>query len=200
MTTAIAHASGGEAFLFGISSGGALVLDAANRLSGIKGIAIYEAPFVLDDKETPLPADFRQRLEAAVADGRPGDAVALFMRRVRVPLPVIWIMRLTRIWKTLSAIAHTLPYDIALLAPHSSGKPLPGDAWPRVTMPALVMAGGKSPPWMQNAQRQVAGVLPASRHETLAGQTHMVKAEVIAPHLRDFFALLAAGKAQVPVA
>jgi hypothetical protein len=56
-------------------------------------------------------------------------------------------------------------------------------------MPALVMAGGKSPAYMQNGMRALAAVLPHSTHRTLPGQTHMVKDAVLAPELLDFFGL-----------
>src|SRR5213594_1387750 len=39
---ALINEAGGSAVLWGISSGGALALEAANRLSGIKRVAIYE--------------------------------------------------------------------------------------------------------------------------------------------------------------
>jgi len=50
-----------------------------------------------------------------------------------------------------------------------------------------VIDGGKSPVWMRNAARELAGVLPNARYETLPGQTHMVSAKALAPALRNFF-------------
>jgi hypothetical protein len=35
--------------------------------------------------------------------------------------------------------------------------------------------------------RALSGVLPTASYKTLDGQTHMVKAAVLAPVLRDFF-------------
>jgi hypothetical protein len=49
------------------------------------------------------------------------------------------------------------------------------------------MAGGKSPAWLQNAARAVARALPGASHQTLPGQTHIVKPEPLAPVLADFF-------------
>src|SRR6266851_2205459 len=46
---ALIEAVGGTAFVAGQSSGSALVIEAANRLSGITKLALYEAPFVVDD-------------------------------------------------------------------------------------------------------------------------------------------------------
>src|SRR6202521_802997 len=41
--------AGGAAFVWGTSSGAALALEAANRLAGIEKLALYEAPFIVDD-------------------------------------------------------------------------------------------------------------------------------------------------------
>jgi hypothetical protein len=35
--------------------------------------------------------------------------------------------------------------------------------------------------------KQLAEVIPNAEHKTLAGQTHMVKASVLAPALAEFF-------------
>ncbi len=59
------------------------------------------------------------------------------------------------------------------------------------------MAGGKSPAYMQNSMKAWASAFPNAVHQTLAGQTHMVKQDVLAPALIAFFALAsepAAGK------
>jgi hypothetical protein len=56
-----------------------------------------------------------------------------------------------------------------------------------VTARTLVMDGGKSPAWMRNAMRALAGVLPNATYRTLEGQTHMVKANAHDPALVEFF-------------
>jgi pimeloyl-ACP methyl ester carboxylesterase len=184
---ALLAAAGGSAFVFGISSGAALALDAANRLDGITRLALYEAPFVVDDTETPLPLDFRARMSAHLAAGKAGAAVKMFMQRVRVPAFAIMMMRLMPMWKTLTGIAHTLPYDIEIIERHQRGTPLRTDEWPHVRVETLVIDGGKSPAWMRNGQRAISEVLPNARYATLPGQTHMVKAEALAPALIEFF-------------
>ena len=92
-------------------------------------------------------------------------------------------------WKKFTRIAHTLAYDLEIIAPHHQSQPMPKDKWSTVTVPTLVMAGGKSPLWMRNAMRAWAEALPNAVHETLAGQTHMVKQDVLATALLRFFAL-----------
>lgn len=55
-------------------------------------------------------------------------------------------------------------------------------------MPSLVLDGGKSPEWMRNANEALAKALPNARHQRLPGQTHMVKAQALAPALAEFLA------------
>lgn len=55
---AVIDEAGGWAFLFGMSSGAVLALEAASRLPAkVKKLALYEPPFILDDSRPPLPAD-----------------------------------------------------------------------------------------------------------------------------------------------
>jgi len=68
---------GGSAYLAGISSGAVLALEAASKLpSKVKKLMMYEPPFIIDDSRPPLPADYVEQLDAAIAAGNPGDAVS----------------------------------------------------------------------------------------------------------------------------
>jgi pimeloyl-ACP methyl ester carboxylesterase len=96
-------------------------------------------------------------------------------------------MRLLPIWSKLKAVAHTLPYDGAIVKDHQRGKALPASQWASVTVPALVMDGGKSPVWMLHANRSLASILPNAQYRTLKGQTHMLKPKTHAPMLVEFF-------------
>ena len=77
---ALIEAAGGSAFVYGISSGAALALEAASRGLAIEKLALYEAPFIVDDSRSPLADDYLARLEGLVASGRRSDAIRLFMR------------------------------------------------------------------------------------------------------------------------
>ena len=68
------------------------------------------------------------------------------------------------------------------------GRPLPAGRWSGVTVPTLVVAGGKSDAWMHHGQRALADALPNVRLETLEGQNHMVKPKALAPMLAEVFA------------
>jgi pimeloyl-ACP methyl ester carboxylesterase len=178
---------GGSAFVYGISSGAALALEAANRLPGIQKLALYEAPFVVDDTYSPLPDDYLPRLESLISADRRSDAVKLFLKRVGVPGIFLFLMPLMPVWTKLKGVAHTLVYDIMLVKDNERGKPLPVDRWTSVRIPTLVADGGKSPVWMRNGMRALANVLPNANYQTLKGQTHMLKPQAIAPVLVEFF-------------
>ena len=96
-------------------------------------------------------------------------------------------MPLMPAWGKLKALAHTLPYDLTIMAGGQQGRPLPPGRWAALTAPTLVMAGGKSPAWLQNAAQALAHALPGASHRTLPGQTHIVKAKPLTPVLADFF-------------
>ena len=184
---ALIKEAGGQAFVYGISSGAALALEAATRGLAIKKLALYEAPFIVDGTRPPIPANFLTWLEDAVAAGRRSDAVKAFMKLVGVPAVFVALMRFLPSWPRLTAVAHTLPYDITLVKDYERGTALPSNQWSGATMPTLVMDGGKSPAWMRNAMRALTGVLPNATYRTLPGQTHMIGAKAIMPPLVEFF-------------
>ena len=180
--------AGGAASVYGISSGGALALEAATRLGCIDRLALFELPFVVDGTRSPIPPDFAAHLSELIAADRRGEAVRYFMvAGVGLHAAMVAMMRLLPMWSRLKAVAPTLPYDATILGPDTgAGRPLPSDRWAGPTVPTLVIGGGKSPAWMRNSVQALAERLGA-RHETLEGQTHMVKAHAIAPVLTRYF-------------
>ncbi|WP_433720787.1 alpha/beta fold hydrolase [Actinoplanes sp. CA-051413] len=171
---AIVRAAGGQAALYAMSSGGALALATAAADPGVTGLVLYEPPFLGGDKE------YTARLGELLAAGRRGDAVALFMTTVGVPAPVIAGMRSGPGWSTLEAIAPTLAYDDTLLG---DGR-VPGEL--PVTVPMLVVSGTASPAAMQQAAQATAAAFPTAEHRSLAGQTHDVRPDALAPIMIDF--------------
>ena len=183
---AVLHEAGGAVYVFGVSSGAALALEAARQLRGIRKLALFEAPFIVDDSRRPISAEWA-RIRESIAAGRPSDAVTIFMKAVGAPAIFVALMRLMPVWSRLKAVAHTLPYDAAIVQDNQQGKPLPAGRWDSVTVPTLVLDGGKSPTWMRHAMRALSQVLPNAEYRTLEGQTHMVKAGAHAPVLTEFF-------------
>jgi pimeloyl-ACP methyl ester carboxylesterase len=183
---AVIDAVGGTAHVFGSSSGAALALEAARAGVPIERLAVYEAPFIVDDTHPANDPRLPLQLEGMVAEGRRGDAVKTFMRTVGAPAPVVAMMRLMPVWKKLTGVAHTLPYDLSLVIEHEQGRPLPDGYYDAVSADTLVIAGGKSPEYMRNAQAAIAEAVPNARLEVLPGQTHMIKTKVVAPVLTEF--------------
>ena len=184
---ALVEEAGGSADLFGMSSGGTLVAEAAHR--GVKAgrIAIYESPMTLDGTRPPMDPDLPERVQRAVGEGRRGDAVKLFMRYVGTPGFFVAVMPALPMWKKLKGVAHTLPNDFAVVGEFQHGTPPPADRWSGADVPALVIAGGKSPEYLRNAQRHLASALPHGELTVLPGQTHMVKPKATVPVLVEFF-------------
>ena len=101
-------------------------------------------------------------------------------------IPVV--MRLLPLWRRLKRVAHTIPYDWALLGDDHQGKPLDPAEWAPVTAPAVVLSGAKSPAQLRNAARAMAAVLPNAEHVELPGQSHNPSMKVLAPVLVDHLA------------
>jgi pimeloyl-ACP methyl ester carboxylesterase len=182
---ALLSEAGGAAFVWGTSSGAVLALEAANRLSGIKRLALYEAPFIVDGSRSTTEGDWVRIGEAVAADRR-SDALQLFLKMVGAPAFFIAVMRLMPVWSKLKAVAHTLPYDGAIVRDNQTGKPLPANRWASVTVPTLVTDGGKSPAWMRQANQTLAASLPNAQYRTLEGQTLMLTPKAHAPMLVKF--------------
>lgn len=187
---ALIDAAGGSAFVFGMSSGSALALDAADQLGDkIKKLAVYEPPFIVDDSRPPVPEEYLARITELIAAGRRGDAVAYFMANaVGVPEEFVAQMRQEPFWSTFEAVAHTLPYDATLMEGTMFGEALPAERWTSVAVPTLVVDGGESPAYMHSGAEGLADALPNAQRRTLDGQTHEVAPEVLAPVLQAFFA------------
>ena len=185
---ALLRAAGGTAYLYGISSGAVLALEAAARLDGLRKLAVFEPPFIVDDTHPGRgPDDYLDRMDALIAEDRRGDAVKLFMRTVGVPGFGIAMMRLMPVWKKLTGSRTRCRTTSECSATPVRGRPLPTDRWASAKLPTLVMDGGKSPAYMRNSARQLAEILPDASYRTLPGQTHLLKPDAVAPVLKEFF-------------
>lgn len=187
---ALIDAVGGAAALFGFSSGGALALRAAGAGIGVDHVAVYEAPFMVDRTDKLPASDYGPRLDELVAADDRGAAVRHFMRdAMGLPRVLVAAMPLSPGYRVMKATAHTLPYDWAALGEHNMvGDPLVPEEWASVTVPALVVYGGKSPSNLQKGSRALAEVLPNAELRRLEGMGHRLKVEILAPVLTEFLA------------
>ncbi len=185
---ALVDAVGGSAHLYGISSGAALALEAATRGVPVTKLALFEAPFIVDDSRPPVPDDYPARMRELLAADRRGKAVSTFMSQgIGLNPAIVIMMRFMPAWSAMKGVAHTLNYDIDVTFDLQRGHPLPATRWSELECPVLVGDGGKSPNWMRRAMAELAAALPNATYVTLPGQTHLVKAPVLAPELIGFF-------------
>jgi pimeloyl-ACP methyl ester carboxylesterase len=181
---AVIGAAGGSAFLYGTSSGAVLALKAAASGLPVTKLALWEPPFVLDEKARP-PADQVERYNEMIAEGRRGDAVEYFMAKV-VGLPPEFVAqaRSQPFWGAQEALAHTLAYDATIMGDYS----LPMERAAAVTVPTLVLDGGASFAGMAEAAEALADALPQGQRRTLEGQGHDADPKALAAVLVEFFA------------
>ncbi|MEY9863641.1 pimeloyl-ACP methyl ester carboxylesterase [Catenulispora sp. GAS73] len=183
---AVISDAGAPAIVCGSSSGAVLAMDAAAGLP-IAKLVLFEPPFVVDGSRPPLPADYVQRLDACVADGRPGDAAELFLTAsVGMPVEHVAGMWQSPFWPALESVAHTIAYDGRFMGSTMSGAPLPADRWATVNVPTLVMHGRDTESWLIAAAQVAADVLPTAFLQAVDGAQHSVAADVLAAALRQF--------------
>jgi pimeloyl-ACP methyl ester carboxylesterase len=183
---ALTDRAGGSAFLYGHSSGGPLAMRAAIRLgSKVSKLAMYEPPYNNDPGAQESWSQYLGQLRTALAEGRRGDAVALFMRFAGTPAEQVGAMRRAPSLPGMEAVAPTLAYDHAAIM----GEPwsVPAELAARVPVPTLVMTGDAGLPFMPGAARVLSQAIPRGRLRTLEGQTHEVNPAVLAPVLVEFF-------------
>jgi pimeloyl-ACP methyl ester carboxylesterase len=181
---ALIDRAGGQAFLYGHSSGGPLAMRAAIRLDGkVSRIALYEPPYNNDPGAQEPWSQYLTQLGEILAEDRRDDAVALFMRFIGTPAEWVEEMRDAPFWPGMAAAAPTLAYDAAILG---GPWPVPAELAARVRVPALVMAGDASLPFVSDAARVLSQAIPQGQFRALKGQAHEVKPEALAPVLVEF--------------
>jgi len=185
---ALIQKAGGSAFVYGISSGACLALEAAIKLGNkIRKLALYEPPYNSGKTSVQEWKEYRKQLKELLKANRRGDAVQLFMQFVGTPVEQINGMRQAPMWSTLEAVAPTLAYDAAAMG---EDRAAPVKRATNVTVPALVMDGGANlgfMPFMHDSATALAKAMPHAQQRTLEGQTHDVNLEVLAPVLVEFF-------------
>lgn len=185
--TALIEVAGAPASVLGWSSGAVLALDAAAAGLPITRLAMFEPPFVVDDSRPPLPANYVERLDAAVAAGRPGDAVELFMTAsVGMPAEAVDGIRQSEFWPVMQAVAPTIAYDGRIMGSTMSGAALPRERWAAVTVPTLVIHGTGTFPFIVSGAQALAELLPTATLRAVEAEQHSAPADVLASALRDF--------------
>jgi pimeloyl-ACP methyl ester carboxylesterase len=191
---ALVDAGSGPVFLFGSSSGSALALDAASQLGDkIRGAFVYEPPFIVDASRPAVSETLSGRVASLARSRKTSAAVGLFFSDgVGLPGPAVAAMRLLMPgWSRMENMAHTIPYDLALLSGTQSGKLFPPERWSHNTRPTIVAVGSRSEAFFHTGARALAATLPRARYVSLDGRDHsavLFAPTALANSIRTYFA------------
>ena len=183
---AVAREAGAVPYVLGISSGGALILQAVASGVGVKEIALYEPPYLADGNGPRSFENEKSRLQSLIAAGDHSGAVSFFMSNVYgaprafvVAMPIL----MPNAWRRNKLVVQTVPYDLTILDDRSVLNARSSS----ISVPTLVIGGEKSPEALRNAVDAVAAALPNARSRFLAGQDHNVSSRAVVPVLFEYF-------------
>ena len=181
-----ANESNSPAYAFGVSSGGALVIEAIAAGAPIAKGSALEVPY-RTAAWPPPPAHYLATLEAFEAAGDRAGIVRYFNNEVvGMPAEMVDGMVGTPMWEALLAMAYTVKYDAHCLG--GDDQDIPAKTFARVRVPFLsICSSGTQMPWLHDAAAVVAEALPHATAVELPGEFHHVPAAVLAPALADFF-------------
>ncbi len=178
---ALIERAGSQAYVYGVSSGAALSLQAAAKLGPekVRKLALYEPPY---GQEARAFDEQKSRIDELVRTGKPGDAASFFFSAIGTPPQALEEMKRSPDWNEIEKVDFTLAYDYAVL-----GDGRVPDVVEQVSVPTLVMDGEKSMPFMRPTADRIAELVPHARRKTIPGQSHQAAPEKVAPLLAEFF-------------
>ncbi len=183
---AMATEAGEDPFVVGISSGGALILQAVANGLAVNKIALYEPPYLAGHDASHSFEDVKTQLQTLVSAGDRGGAVRFFMAEVYgAPRAFVFAMPLLmpNAWKRNKLVVHTVPYDLTILGDRS----VLNERSSSISVPTLVIGGEKSPEQLRDAVAAVAKALPNGQSRFLPGQDHNLSTRALAPVLFEYF-------------
>jgi pimeloyl-ACP methyl ester carboxylesterase len=163
---ALIAAHGGEATLYGSSSGAAIALAVAAEDTGVRRLLLWEAP--LGEENGSDGADYLAELRTVIAGGDPEAILAHFM----ADMPAEWFraMREGEHWPLFARMAPTVQADAEALA-WTQSKPR-RDLWRSITGPAFVLLGRDAPEFFQAAADSIVANLARAQRVEAPGSGH----------------------------
>jgi pimeloyl-ACP methyl ester carboxylesterase len=164
---AVVNAIPGPVNLLGHSYGAICSLGAALLTEAIAKLVLYEPPIPAGiDIYPPGAAD---RIQKLVDAGDRDGAVSTFFREiVKMPEHELALQRSLPIWKARVAAAHTIPREMMFDEQYKFSP----ERFRKVDVPALLLLGGDSPPFLKGATELVSQTLPHNRIAVMPGQQH----------------------------
>ena len=182
--------AGGSSYLYGISSGGALALEAAAAGLAVEKLAVYETPYNVGRDASTHWKEYVRSVNEAIAENNRSDALELFMQLAGSTKEQIMEAKQSPFWSVGESLAHTLVYDAAVLG--DGGVP---PHLIKIKQPTLVVTGVDTDPHMTGLQsnffdlsaQAIVGIVPHAERKILKGQAHVADPKIIAAMLVDFF-------------
>ncbi len=175
-------AGDGPVDVFGQSFGATCALGAAASGAPVRRLALYQPP-----GPQAAPREWRDRVTAMIADGKPGPAMMSFLREI-MGLSAARIDELRnapRGYDILPVVSATMPREAQALATVDLTALAAA-----VPVPVLLILGADSPAWARDITSELAAALPQNSLAVLDGQGYEAiesAPELIASRLAGFF-------------
>jgi pimeloyl-ACP methyl ester carboxylesterase len=173
----------GAQFVFGLSSGAVIALEAARTLPRIRKVALYEPPF----QQHGMSAEMIARFNLEVSEGRLSAALVTAMTLVRLGPP--WLRAVPRClvqlfiarsfvkeeriqvaqgYAPMSELLPAMRYDFNIVGAMAG----PLGAFRQVEAQVLLLGGRKSPAYLKEALNSLQDILPHVRRTEFKGLDH----------------------------
>jgi pimeloyl-ACP methyl ester carboxylesterase len=181
--SALITANGGEAALFGSSSGGAICLAAATAGLAVTKIALWEVP--LGPENGTDGAEFLAGLRERIDEGNRPGTIEYYMK----DMPAEWLegARNSQAWPVMLELGPSLSADAEALAWAQSAPR--AQLWSAVSQPTVALVGEQTLPVMHSAADSIVENLPNAQKRVIAAADHgwepIVMAEALAGFLQE---------------
>ncbi|UKA59553.1 alpha/beta fold hydrolase [Arthrobacter sp. FW306-2-2C-D06B] len=172
--------AGGQAALFGSSSGGSISLAAAAAGLPVTKLALWETP--LSDELGSGGAEFFAGLQERIASGDNAGTIEYYMK----DMPPEWLAGAKNSpgWPIMLELGPSLSADAESLAWTQSAPR--AQLWSGITQPTLAIVGEQTLPIMTDAARSIVANIPSARAATIPGANHGWEPGVMAGALAEF--------------
>ncbi|MGG7507910.1 alpha/beta fold hydrolase [Plantibacter sp. YIM 135249] len=179
---ALIQAAGGEAALFGSSSGGAISLAAAAAGLPITKLALWEVP--LPEENGTSGAEDLDGLRERIAGDDDDAVIEYFMK----DMPSEWLdgARHSPGWPVMVSMGPSLAIDSEALAASQAGPR--AELWGGITQPTIAIVGSETVPIMPPAADAIVEALPNATRVTVQGANHSWEQAAMVQALARFLA------------
>jgi pimeloyl-ACP methyl ester carboxylesterase len=174
---AVASAIDRPVDILGHSFGAACVLGAAQTISNLRRLILYEPP-MMKEQQSPARSELIERMDQALAIGdREAVLRIMYNEMFQIPLPIIDRMRTTPAWSGQMAAAHTIPRELRSSDAYGANP----DALKVITAQTMFLSGSESHESFKRTMEKLHNLLPNNQIVVLPGQQH--SAMLTAPEL-----------------